>query len=123
VGSTFRLVLKNFDFELSRCARACGDGVVDRTEECDDGRNDGGYAACGPQCRWDQWCGDGVTQAPAEQCDDGKNDVPYGDAGCTPACRLPPRCGDGQLDGRFGEECDDGNPATGDGCTACRLER
>jgi len=123
VGSTFQLTLQSFDFELSSCTRACGNGAVDRTEECDDGFNGGGWGRCGPACRYAAWCGDGVTQTPQEQCDDGKNDVPYGDAGCTAACTTPARCGDGRIDGRFGEECDDGNAVPGDGCAACRLER
>ncbi|MCA9771234.1 MAG: DUF4215 domain-containing protein, partial [Myxococcales bacterium] len=33
-----------------------------------------------------------------------------------PACGSEPYCGDGALDG--GEECDDGNSASGDGCSA-----
>ncbi len=123
VGSSFRLTLTNFDFELSRCARACGNAIMDWSEECDDGFNTGGYAKCGPMCRWDQWCGDGVVQTAHEQCDDGKNDVPYGDAGCAPSCERPHFCGDGHIDGRFGEQCDDGNSASGDGCARCRLER
>ncbi len=123
VGSTFQLTLKEFDFELSSCARACGNAEVDRTEECDDGLNDGGYGKCGPGCRYSSWCGDGVTQPAHELCDDGVNATPYGSAGCSPACATPARCGDGRIDGRFGEECDDANPASGDGCSACRLER
>jgi len=33
------------------------------------------------------------------------------------------RCGDGKVDGLWGEECDDGNTTSGDGCTAtCKVE-
>lgn len=36
---------------------------------------------------------------------------------------LVDRCGDGVPDARFGEECDDGNTVSGDGCSAeCALE-
>ncbi|MBK7864602.1 MAG: DUF4215 domain-containing protein [Archangiaceae bacterium] len=123
VGSSFRLELDGFDFRLSSCTRACGDGVVDRSEECDEGSNDGGYGHCAADCRWAAWCGDGVVQQPFEGCDDGRNDVVYADAGCSPACQPPPVCGDGVTDSRFGEQCDDGNTVSGDGCGECRLER
>lgn len=123
VGSTFNLTLNGFSFELSRCARTCGDQILDRLEECDDGVNDGGWGRCGSVCRWDQWCGDGVMQAGFEECDDGVNDVPYGATGCSPACKAPHRCGDGRVDSVFSEQCDDGNAMSGDGCSStCRLE-
>ena len=77
------------------------------------------------------WCGDGVTDEPAEQCDDGNRTT--GD-GCNAAC-VPDVCGDGVVDtdgipdpsapdGRIWEEqCDDGGLCVGgthDGaaCTA-----
>jgi len=116
IRSVFNLTLTGFSFELSSCARSCGDGVVDQREECDDGVNDGGYGRCGRDCRWDQWCGDGVVQPAFEQCDDSVNGVRYSDAGCSPSCRWPPRCGDGLIDAKFGEQCD------GDaGCSGCRI--
>jgi cysteine-rich repeat protein len=46
----------------------------------------------------------------------------------TPPCSLYPfcqlaRCGDGIVDIAAGEQCDDGNNTSGDGCSAsCRLE-
>ena len=39
--------------------------------------------------------------------------------GCREDCTVP-RCGDGVLDP--GEACDDGNAASGDGCSECRAE-
>jgi hypothetical protein len=48
-----------------------------------------------------------------ETCDDGdkNDDAAYG--GCTTNCTLGAFCGDGNLDDKFGEECDDGvNTAT-----------
>lgn len=65
----------------------CGDGRVDSLagEECDDGKNDGGYGECAADCHLGPRCGDGVVQADAgEECDDAnllEND------GCSPTCR------------------------------------
>jgi len=80
---------------------ACGNGLPDPGEECDDGNvinGDGCETTCTPT-----GCGDGVI-AGAEQCDDG-NIVP-GDC-CTPGCQLD------ALD----DPCDDdGNLCTLDRC-------
>ncbi|MEZ4382752.1 MAG: hypothetical protein R3A79_15555 [Nannocystaceae bacterium] len=74
---------------------ACGDGVVDGNEVCDDGNT--------------------KTEPP------GNGDVPhsYGDGDCLDACDLlAPTCGDGNVDP--GEECDDGNTNGQDDCsTSC----
>jgi fibro-slime domain-containing protein len=79
----------------------------------------GGFNA--PRSTCASMCGDGVVSR-FEVCDDGVNDGRYG--GCMPGCQaLAPRCGDGmtQMDG--GEECDDGNQRSGDGCSGtCRRE-
>ncbi|TFH20377.1 MAG: DUF4215 domain-containing protein, partial [Myxococcales bacterium] len=66
---------------------ACGDGVVDDGEECDDAgaNNDTVPDACRTDCTLPT-CGDGVTDT-GEQCDDG-NTTP-GD-GCEPDCTFPP---------------------------------
>ena len=90
--------------------QACGDGVVDPGEECDDGAGNGDSKSCKIDCT-DQVCGDGAV-GPGEGCDDGN--VADGD-GCDAKCVLE-SCGDGQLDP--GEECDDGqNGDPDDGCT------
>jgi fibro-slime domain-containing protein len=92
---------------------SCGDGIVQSPpEECDDGKNDGGYNECAPQCLFGPRCGDGVVQAASgEQCDEGVdsggmslNDGSYN--GCDSQCRLGPYCGDGIVNGK--EKCDDG---------------
>src|SRR5690606_41298393 len=94
----------------------CGDGVVDPSEECDNGpansdiRPNAGRKSCQlPRC------GDGVIDA-GEGCDDGN--AIDGD-GCTSRCELEegwscpmfqpcvPICGDGKIVG--GEECDGTN--------------
>ena len=96
-----------------RCAAPrCGDGVISRSEACDDANdnpNDGCAAcrrapigighACDPQrppCTYGAYCVDGVcvshrcgdgVQGPDEACDDGNGDD--GD-GCTAACEPAP---------------------------------
>lgn len=71
-------------------------------------------------------CGDSVVEG-AEACD-----VP-GETGvysttitgrqCTNVCQFGPYCGDAVLQSLFGEECDDGNNAAGDFCSAtCTIE-
>ncbi len=124
-------------------AAACGDGVVEAGEQCDDGNTtpgDGCSSTCqlekgftcpkpGTACQTLQYCGDGILQtANGEQCDDG-NTTP-GD-GCSGACQIEPGyacpdpglpcvkiwvCGNGHVDP--GEACDDGNTVGGDGCSA-----
>jgi len=113
---------------------ACGDGVVDADEACDDGGTLAGDG-CAPQCQLDEGfectgepsvcspiCADGLVKSP-ESCDDGG--VQVGD-GCDDACEVEDGyqcygqpsecsfCGDGVVSGH--EECEDGNLTTGDGC-------
>jgi cysteine-rich repeat protein len=93
---------------------SCGNGVVDGTEQCDDGNlvsSDG----CDGNCSLTS-CGNGVVTAP-EQCDDGNNVA--GD-GCSPICGLEGACGDGIVSSF--EQCDDGNVVSGDGCDSnCKV--
>jgi cysteine-rich repeat protein len=90
----------------------CGNGVVERDEECD------GTSTCqGGICERYPICGDGFVDAP-EQCDDGNRDD--GD-GCDQNCVREQVCGNGTIEPP--EACDDGNPASGDGCTStCTIE-
>jgi len=107
------------------------DGKVSVPEECDDGNvfNDD---ACKNDCTWNV-CGDGIacTQAVTqgskcgvdgptvlETCDkDGDNVVCDGD--CTAVA-----CGDGYPNIVAGEQCDDGNQQSGDGCDAiCAFDK
>ena len=74
----------------------CGDGLVQRWEDCDDG-NDINTDNCLTGCRAAR-CGDGFVRAHLtihdpeyEACDDGNLDD---NDGCTSECRLA-RCGDG----------------------------
>lgn len=67
-------------FEIGR--GACGDGVTDAGERCDDGASPGyGWDACAVDCRGHgPYCGDDVVNGPKEACD--------GTAGCSPLCAL-----------------------------------
>lgn len=93
----------------------CGNGVLDKNEECDDGNKIGGDG-CSPDCR----------RETAFECDNSVSPS---------VCR--PKCGDGiwnitltKVPGKTPtsvhdliEECDDGNNINGDGCSAdCKLE-
>jgi cysteine-rich repeat protein len=118
----------------------CGNGILDKGEECDDGNIVGGDG-CSPQCIVESdfvcpvagqpcvstvRCGDGRISG-TEQCDDG-NTV-SGDGCSSSTCQLEPgwtcpvvdaacvaaACGDGIVAGT--EQCDDGNTVSGDGCS------
>jgi len=134
--------------ELRQREGACGDGIVQLGEDCDDG-NTVSCDGCAADCRAETGCGDGV-RCGNEACDDGNSDncdgcsatctVEVGEhcgdgtvnttcgeecdppgVACTSECKRIPMCGDGVKD--TGEECDDGNGLSCDGCTAdCRIE-
>jgi cysteine-rich repeat protein len=64
-------------------------------------------------------CGDGFV-GPGEQCDGAADENCPGE--CLPFCACPGDCGNGVVE-EPGEECDDGNVTSGDGCSsACQLE-
>ncbi len=116
---------------LSFPARAaCGNGVVEIGESCDDGnttRGDGCGATCvaesgtGPGGGGGR-CGNAVVEPP-EECDLGPNqggDYNRTDGNCTTECQLAV-CGDGLVDQVEPgvEACDD---AVQDDCSGCELE-
>jgi fibro-slime domain-containing protein len=81
VGSDYQLTLAGFTHTRSDCQGSCGDGVVTGDEVCDDGKNDGSYGGCNPDCTRGPYCGDGqVDTADGEECDGSKD--------CTPSCLL-----------------------------------
>ncbi len=101
----------------------CGDGVVNGTEKCDDGKNTGMPGSCKADCSAyvpGTKCGDGVIQAP-EKCDDGTGPNGNGSASstCDTACRF--KCGNALIDAP--ETCDNGvNDGSYGGCTTdCKL--
>jgi cysteine-rich repeat protein len=69
--------------DLSATAPACGDGIVQAGEECDDDNVTGGDG-CEADCTVTPVCGDGSIQV-GEECDDG--DMMGGD-GCDGTCQL-----------------------------------
>ncbi|MDY0001336.1 MAG: DUF4215 domain-containing protein [Polyangia bacterium] len=111
-------------------ARYCGNEALDPGEVCDDGNWVAGDG-CSPDCLSDESCGNGITDvAASEGCDCGQDattmptscDYPNGHplGSCTIDCQTK-YCGNGVLN--EGEVCDDGNTASGDGCSAdCRSE-
>jgi fibro-slime domain-containing protein len=122
-GSNFKLTLAGFDKPRSLCTEFCGDGVVTRSETCDDGPLNGtGYGFCAEDCTPGPRCGDSVVdEAGAEACDNGLNVDRYSTSAsaCGPGCTLPSFCGDAVLDSSFGEQCDDGqNDESYGGCGA-----
>ncbi|MBF0105202.1 MAG: DUF4215 domain-containing protein, partial [Deltaproteobacteria bacterium] len=96
----------------------CGDGFVQRNEQCDDGGTVAGDG-CNATCQ-EERCGDAIVNndrnatdnAPAEFCDDGNNTA--GD-GCNATC-VAEICGDGVVNNNGAEQCDDGNNIDTDAC-------
>jgi cysteine-rich repeat protein len=87
----------------------CGDGVVEGTEQCDDG-NQSNTDGCLNNCM-SATCGDGIIEAEVEQCDDAN--ASNTDA-CLTTCKVA-TCGDSFTQDGV-EECDDGNASNADGC-------
>ena len=106
------LCLDGLCFEL-----ACGDGVVQEPEECDDGdgNSDTEPDACREDCTAAR-CGDGVVDS-AEHCDDGDDNSDIEPEACPTTCANP-ACGNGELDD--GEECDEGDDNSDSEPDACR---
>ncbi|MBX3273783.1 MAG: hypothetical protein KF729_26195 [Sandaracinaceae bacterium] len=114
----------------------CGDGAIDDGEECDDGNRtafDGCEPDCTFTCRADAECDDGLVCNGAERCGVSAHVCEPGTPAepgteCTTAdiadgvCIATATgvrcanagCQNGVLE--EGEECDDGNEASGDGC-------
>lgn len=123
----------------------CGDGIIERSEQCDDGNTDSGDGCsriCQIEANWDcptegeactylGVCGNGILTT-NKVCDDSNTESDDGCSGdCQTVepgyiCRVPgkpcaPRCGDGMIIGY--ETCDDGNADSGDGCSStCKIE-
>lgn len=134
-----------------RCVPFCGDGQMIGTENCDDGKpaanDDGCSTTCLVEPGWScmgtpsvctqSECGNGIVET-GEACDKGmENGLFHGDAsGCSKTCTAEPNCreggtttacttacGDGNIDVTSGENCDDGNAVSGDGCSnTCQKE-
>lgn len=113
----------------------CGDGLVDTAsgEECDDANESSGDGCepgtCELSCEADADCDDGVVCNGTESCDAGTNACAPGtnapdetsceledgaEGGCRSGVCRALGCGNGLPDD--GEECDDGNDVSNDGC-------
>jgi cysteine-rich repeat protein len=94
---------------------ACGNGMLEPPEVCDDGNTVGGDG-CSADCTSDETCGNGIIDPnTSERCDDGNTVA--GD-NCSADCTSDETCGNGVKDVDRGETCDDGNNVSGDGCSA-----
>ncbi len=87
-GSQVTVVVDGFgsttgDYVLNIREVICGDGIVEVTEECDDGNNVDGDG-CSAVCVREDICGDGNLTG-TEQCDDGN--TADGD-GCSATCLI-----------------------------------
>jgi cysteine-rich repeat protein len=95
--------------------RSCADTNSCTTDTCNEITNQCDNAPV-PLC-----CGNGIVEG-TEQCDAGAANSNAPNATCRTNC-LPARCGDGVLDDERGEQCDDTNATSGDGCSAiCAIE-
>ena len=96
----------------------CGDGIVNNGEQCDDGNNVNGDG-CENNCTPTPICGDSIIgNTPGETCDPPGQPGPGSANLCRANCTY---CGDGIVNDA--EQCDDGNSANGDGCSAtCQNE-
>ena len=115
----------------------CGNGVVEGTEQCDDGNDvsgdgceadctfscdnttDMGNAKCDDAnpCNGVEACGDNHVCAPGKPSVDG--DTCGSGKICVASACVDDICGDGFKNAT--EECDDGNMANGDGCDSCKF--
>lgn len=107
--------------DLGWADTTCGNGMLDGTEECDDGplNDDMSPDQCRRDCRRPR-CGDG-TKDDAEACDNGAlNSGEHSDA-CREDCSAA-RCGDAVVDFLRQEECDDGTENSDEVADSCRQD-
>jgi cysteine-rich repeat protein len=110
------------------CSTTCGNNTVDANESCD-GTGD---KKCAASCDDNDPCTEDHTSGSAKNCSLRCTHVPVtqaraGDGCCPPGASAntdsdcQATCGNMKVE--QGEDCDDGNQATGDGCTpACKAE-
>jgi cysteine-rich repeat protein len=141
-GAPLRAVDQNVTTVDLNTAGGCGDHVVTWNEECDDGNNvsgDGCSSTCKHESGWTcdpsyRGAGDGLcdcgcglpdpdcadnTPAACTFCDDTGSCAAASGCGSIDALdnsRCSPQCGNGVREP--GEQCDDGNTTSSDGCSA-----
>jgi cysteine-rich repeat protein len=98
------------------------DGIPDSVDVCDDvpaGDNDADHDGCPDSDPAGDDDDDGVLNA-NDVCPNTPGTEDADEQGCSPG-QSPPVCGNGSVE--IGEQCDDGNTAGGDGCSAsCQNE-
>ncbi len=134
-------------YDTSGCSSAaCGNGVLESGELCDDGNAttgdgctscavDSGFTCVGTPSSCSAICGDGMIRG-GEECDGAS----LGGASCTSrgftggtltcsSCRFnesactTTSCGNSTIEPSAGEECDDGNTVSFDGCdSSCHVD-
>ncbi|HJL18408.1 MAG TPA: DUF4215 domain-containing protein [Sandaracinaceae bacterium LLY-WYZ-13_1] len=135
-------------YDTSGCSTAaCGNGSLESGEECDDGNaadTDGCTSSCTVEAGWtcvgtpsscSPICGDGRVLG-GEDCDgtdlNGESCTSRGFDGGALACAscafdesgcTTTSCGNGSIEPSAGEECDDGNTVSFDGCdSSCHVD-
>jgi cysteine-rich repeat protein len=107
----------------SDCSAACGDGILDANETCETR----GDVLCPASCDDQDACTSDVQTGSPERCNvvctHSQISAPQNGDGCCPDGSnanndddCAPHCGNQQVES--GEQCDDGNDRSGDGCTA-----
>lgn len=115
------------DWQACKDVGSCGDGILDKGEECDNGKLNSNTAACTTQCK-KNFCGDGnaETSDGKEECDNGADNgkvtcsAAYASSclSCSGSCKWMASaggyCGDGTKNGP--EQCDGKSGLTGVTC-------
>lgn len=120
----FKTIINTVDIDcfygapLKACA--CGDGIVQGAEICDEGKDNTDQWTLNKHCNtkcsgYNSYCGDSRVDGPNEDCDDG--DTVDSGNGCSAQCKMNAVCGNGKIESLF-EECDDGNTQSDDYCSS-----
>lgn len=114
----------------------CGDNAINGSETCDDGGANGTFGHCNSACSGTVTaiCGNSAVEG-SETCDAGEANTntactasyggscSYCNTSCASITVQGGSCGDGIVQDASGEECDDNNTESGDGCSsACEVE-
>ena len=108
--------------------KQCGNGIVEANEKCDDGALNGTYGHCNAGCvgAYEEYCGNLKIEEAHETCDPSTIKWNAYDLDRGKSCNLTCDgvglfCGD-KIESN-GEECDDGNTSSKDGCSStCKKE-
>lgn len=111
---------RNFEREMDSGTRESGnDDVADDEKAPADDSED---PVTKPTDPMDPDAG-GVSEPVPDECKGLRDKTACGESGvCLNEVCTPSRCGDGVVDDAIGEECEDNNEVSGDGCTLCRFD-